>query len=172
MPIFLTKWGPSIVLRKKSKRAKPGDIGRLKVDNDSWATLHYLGLHEILGDVVLVDPNLQDELGDLMFGCSLRSYIVFYLFSDFVKDGLIEIFDHLPPPRPVPLTTRSPQRIGLGGGPWKSWILIDSTGGRIFRDTLTADETDIPQRLIVSHATLLDRLRNKWQPGDEVVFDS
>ena len=161
--------GLNMWIVRKSKRARPGDIGRMKVDDNSWAKLHFLGHHESLGPAVLIDPNLLNSNGDVKCGNLLKSYVAFFLFADFVKEGLVEIVDHLLPLQPVPLTTRGPQIIG--NSPCKSWIIFDSDGQRTVRDILTDDEIAIPVRMIISHDLLLDRLRTRWQPSDDIVYD-
>ena len=154
---------------KRARRAKPGDIGRVQVDENCWANMQYLGEHEYFGPAVLIYPKLTNDIGEVIRGDQLKSYVMFYLFPDFVKDGLVEIVGHQPPDREVPVITRQRQVITRTVVPCKTWIIVDAAGQRTFRDNLTDEELDIPERAIFCHADLIKRLLNGWQPIDDVI---
>lgn len=161
----------SILRGNKARRAQPGDVGRLQVGENSWAELQYLGKHDHLGPAVLVDPNLKGNFGDDLGEPELKRYVAFYLFPDFVRDGLVEVIDYRPPEYEIPLATRQRQVVTPTLGPCKSWVIWDANGQKTMRDDLTDEELDIPVRMILSHATLLHMLTNGWQPSDDVIRD-
>lgn len=161
----------SMVRGGKTKRAKPGDVGRLQIGKNSWAELQYLGKHDLLGPAVLVNPNLKGNYSADLGEPELKRYVVFYLFPDFVQDGLVEVIDYRPPEYEVPLVTRQRQLVTRSLGPCKSWVIWDANGQKAISDDLSDEELDIPVRMILSHATLLHMLRNGWQPSDDVIRD-
>src|SRR5258706_15256277 len=96
-------------MEAQHKRAKPGDILRLNTPK-GFAYLQYIGRHPEYGDAVLINPVLGERPSGQPFS---SGYVAFYPVSAAAARRIVEIVDHLTPPR-LPQRLRRPgARSGL-----------------------------------------------------------
>ena len=151
----------------KRKRPRPGDVGLVKVRENAFARIHYIGKHPYLDDTVLVDPNLISEVGERIDTIERDPWLVFYQFCYFVRTGYISLIAEGLPEVPVPTHTRSPQR--TGPAPWAQWVIHDGADGRTIRDHLSPEERALPEHSVITHGLLLERLDQHWSLSDDVA---
>jgi hypothetical protein len=142
------------------KRAKPGDILELKLD-EGFAYLHYLGKHPEYGAAIVVSSLFESP--QMPVNAVSSGYVTFYPVTVAVARGLVKIVGHLPPP-PLPLRYR---RAGARyGNQVVAWIIEDGTQ-QIVTKKLSNEELRLPIAAIWNHEMLISKVVKGWTPLQE-----
>jgi hypothetical protein len=128
-----------------------------------FAYLQYIGRHPEYGDAVLVNSELGERpkiATDQMFS---GSYVAFYPAAAAVAQGLVQIIDHLAPPK-VPQRLRRP---GVRSGRRiDTWIIENGTSETV-KSKLSDDDLQLPIAVIWNHEMLTQRVLEGWNPLHE-----
>lgn len=149
-------------MTERRKRAKPGDILELRVD-DHFAYLHYIGKHPEYGDAILVGSLLKERQASITAQIFSRGYVAFYPAVSAVAQGLVEVVAQLPPPKLPERLRRAGARSGSCVDTW----IIEDESGEIVKAQLSEEELRLPIAAIWNHELLVQRISEDWDPSRE-----
>lgn len=141
------------------KRPKPGDVLRLSTPK-GFAYLQYIGRHPEYGDAVLVSAMLGERSDGRAFS---DGYVAFYSASAAVAKRLVEVVDHLVPPK-LPQRLRRP---GVRSGQRVDTWIIENGRGETVKSKLSDAELELPIAAIWNHELLIQRILEGWNPLQE-----
>lgn len=149
-------------MAEQPKRAKPGDVLQLNTPEGS-VYLQYIGRHPEYGDAVLVNPKLGTRPEVVTSKMFSDSYVAFYPAAAAVAQGLVQVIDHLAPPK-VPQRLRRPG--ARSGRRIETWI-IENGADETVKSKLSEDELKLPIAVIWNHELLTQRVLEGWNPVHE-----